>query len=646
MVTCGGTAFTGNVCHVSVLALGFVLIGLVIVIGRAIASGDPARTEAMSPSLEHGGETGGAAVQTGETSKCRFAGTWDNFSDTWVATDALGRSLPTHEQVGPPRPDRWVGIFYFLWHGAHVNGGPYDITRILRQDPDAMQKGDSPLWGPVGAPHHWGEPLFGHYLGDDQWVLRKHAQMLADAGVDTLIFDTSNKLTYRQNYTALFDVLTEARREGNRTPDVAFLTPFWDPASTVQQLYDELYSKGLYSDLWFRWEGKPLILANPAQVNPELLDFFTFRRPQPDYFAGPTEPNMWSWLEVFPQHVFRNDRGEKEQMSVGVAQNAVKDAKGLRLGTLSEPGALGRSFHGGAHSTEPDAVLRGYNFAEQWERALQEAPKFVFVTGWNEWFGGRHTEFLGVKMPSMFVDTFNQENSRDIEPMNGGHGDNYYYQLVAYIRRFQGVRPQPVATPPTTIHIDGDFSRWGDVGPEFRDDVGDTVHRDHPGYNTVTRHVNTTGRNDLVVMKVARDADFIYFYARTREAIMPPTDPSWMMLFINIDCDHTTGWHGYDFVVNRRVADSATTFVERTSNGWNWQPCAQVRFRVQGNELMLAVPRQVLGLADGDAPVRFEFKWADNTQNEDSIDEFTLNGDSAPNGRFNYLYVADSGLRR
>jgi hypothetical protein len=646
MLTCGGTPFTGNACHVSVLTLGFVLIGLLTVIGRAIASSDPARTEVMSPSLGHAGETGGAAVQTGETSKCRFAGTWDNFSDTWVATDALGRSLPTHEQVGPPRPDRWVGIFYFLWHGAHVNGGPYDITRILRQDPDAMQKGDSPLWGPVGAPHHWGEPLFGHYLGDDQWVLRKHAQMLADAGVDTLIFDTSNKLTYRQNYTALFDVLTEARREGNRTPDVAFLTPFWDPASTVQQLYDELYSKGLYSDLWFRWEGKPLILANPAQVNPELLDFFTFRRPQPDYFAGPTEPNMWSWLEVFPQHVFRNDRGEKEQMSVGVAQNAVKDAKGLRLGTLSEPGALGRSFHGGAHSTEPDAVLRGYNFAEQWERALQEAPKFVFVTGWNEWFGGRHTEFLGVKMPSMFVDTFNQENSRDIEPMNGGHGDNYYYQLVAYIRRFKGVRPQPAATPPTTIHIDGDFSRWGDVGPEFRDDVGDTVHRDHPGYNTVTRYVNTTGRNDLVVMKVARDADFIYFYARTREAITPPTDPSWMMLFINIDCDHTTGWHGYDFVVNRRVADAATTFVERTSNGWNWQPCAQVRFRVQGNELMLAVPRQVLGLADGDAPVRFEFKWADNTQNEDSIDEFTLNGDSAPNGRFNYLYVADSGLRR
>jgi len=564
---------------------------------------------------------------------------WDNFSDTWVATDALGRRPPTYAEVGPPRADRWVGIFYFLWHGAHVGGGPYDISKILRQDPQAMSKANSPLWGPVGAPHHWGEPLFGYYLGDDRWVLRKHAQMLADAGVDTLIFDTSNKLIYKHNYTALFDALTELRREGNRTPDVAFLTPFWDPASTVQELYDELYAKGLYADLWFRWEGKPLILANPAQVSPELRDFFTFRRPQPDYFQGPTEPDMWSWLEVYPQHVFRNRRGEKEQMSVGVAQNAVKDANGLRLGTLSEPGALGRSYHGGAHAPAPDAALHGYNFAEQWERALAEDPRFVFVTGWNEWFGGRHTEFLGVKMPSMFVDTFNQENSRDIEPMKGGHGDNYYYQLVSYVRRFKGVRPLPAATPPKTINLDGDFSQWVAVGPEFRDDIGDTAHRDHPGFNTVTRYVNATGRNDFVALKVARDSDFIYFYARTAGAITSHTDPNWMMLFINADGNPATGWHGYDFVVNRQLKEASTAVVEGARTGWDWQAVGEAGLRMRGNELMLAIPRRVLGLAGGDAPLRMEFKWVDNLQTEDAIEEFTVNGDSAPNGRFNYLYA-------
>ena len=77
---------------------------------------------------------------------------WDNYSDTWMATDTLGRNLSTHEQVGPPRPDRFVGIFYFLWHGAHVKGGPFDVGRILAIDPGAMQEKDSPLWGPMHAP--------------------------------------------------------------------------------------------------------------------------------------------------------------------------------------------------------------------------------------------------------------------------------------------------------------------------------------------------------------------------------------------------------------------------------------------------------------------------------------------------------------
>ncbi len=581
----------------------------------------------------------------------RLQVSWDNYSDTWVATDALGRRVATHEDSGPPRPDRWVGIFYFLWHGAHVNGGPWDITRIRNTDPEAMQKKDSPLWGPIFAPHHWGESIFGHYLGDDRWVLRKHAQMLADAGVDTLIFDTSNKVIYEQYYTPLFETLMEVRAEGNATPYVAFLTPFWDPSSTVHELYDRLYSKGLYKDLWFHWEGKPLILADPdlvATADPEragIRDFFTFRKPQPDYFLGPTGPDMWSWLEVHPQHVFHNSRGEREQMSVGVAQNAVEDPEappigdstGLRLGTLSEPGSLGRSYHNGQHTDDPDAVLYGHNFAEQWEHALRQDPSFIFITGWNEWFGGRFDEFLGVKLPVMFVDTFDQEHSRDVEPMKGGHGDNYYYQMVSYIRRFKGARPLPTASPPKTIDLAAGFEQWADVAPEYRDTIGDTAHRDHPGYNTATRYRNSTGRNDFVLAKVARDGGNLYFYARTREPITAHTDPDWMVLFLNTDRDPDTGWEGYNIAINRRVRDDSTSVVEHTANGWNWQPRGEARFTVQGDELMIAVPRDTLGLADGE-PLDIEFKWADNFVVEDDIDAFTVNGDSAPFGRFSYRY--------
>jgi len=173
------------------------------------------------------------------------ATSWDTFSDTWVATDALGRRVPTSEDVGQPRHDRSVGIFYFLWHGAHVGGGPYDVTKILAADPQAMAKRDSPLWGPMHAPHHWGESIFGYYLTDDAGVLRKHAQMLADAGVDTLIFDVTNQITYKPYYMALLRVFSEVRAQGRKTPQVAFLCPFWNPAKVVAELYSDLYEPGL-----------------------------------------------------------------------------------------------------------------------------------------------------------------------------------------------------------------------------------------------------------------------------------------------------------------------------------------------------------------------------------------------------------------
>jgi len=106
-----------------------------------------------------------------------------------------------------------------------------------------------------------------------------------------------------------------------------------------------------------------------------------------------------------------------------------------------------------------------------------------------------------------------------------------------------------------------------EVAPEFRDAIGDAAHRDHPGYNNVTRYVDRSGRNDIVACKVARDEDNLYFYVRTRAALTPPTDPLWMRLFIDIDRERRTGWEGYDFVVNRTNAGGATTVLERNAAG-------------------------------------------------------------------------------
>ncbi len=563
----------------------------------------------------------------------------DTWADTWATTDGLGRTLIDHEQAGPPRPDRFVGIFYFLWLGQHGTGGPYDVTRILAAEPDAMNRPTSPPWGPARHYHHWGESLFGYYFSDDAWVLRKHAQMLSDANIAVIIFDVTNQVTYRKVYTRLCEVFAAVRRDGGRTPQIAFLCPFWDPRKVVDELYADLYKPGLHADLWFHWKGKPLILADPAKVSDEVKDFFTFRAPQPDYFKGPAGPDQWGWLEIHPQHVYRNSAGEAEQMTVGVGQNG----SGRRLCAFSEADTYGRSWHRGARDTRPGAVNHGFNIAEQWERALEVDPQFIFITGWNEWIAMRLDEFAGVRKPVMFVDLFTQEYGRDIEPMKGGHADHYYYQMVNHIRRFKGVRPGPAPAEPMTITIDGRFADWRAVRPEFRDDRGDTLHRDHPAYDDIGRYENRTGRNDFLSVKVAGDVRSVYFYARTAQPITPPTDRHWMMLFIDADGDAANGWEGYDFIVNRRVKDATSSILEHSAGGWAWRPRGEVAMRVNGQELELAIPRDLLGWTGSAAVPTFQFKWSDNLQEEGDILDFTLNGDTAPNARFRYVYPGTTG---
>ena len=137
------------------------------------------------------------------------------------------------------------------------------MSRILAADPQALQKPSSPLWGGIGVSHYWAEPLYGYYLSTDPWVLRRHAQLLADAGIDTLIFDTTNAQIYREVYRALCQVFREVRFAGGRTPQIVFMVNT-QAGQTASKIYRDLYQPGLYPELWFRWQGKPLTDLRPG----------------------------------------------------------------------------------------------------------------------------------------------------------------------------------------------------------------------------------------------------------------------------------------------------------------------------------------------------------------------------------------------
>ena len=90
---------------------------------------------------------------------------------------------------------------------------------------------------------------------------------------------------------------------------------------------------------------------------------------------------------------------------------------------------------------------RGLYFAEQWQRALEVDPEFVFITGWNEWIAQRFTAARrrmrswanrSARATHFSSTSTTEEFSRDVEPMHGGHGDNYYYQMVAGHPPLQG----------------------------------------------------------------------------------------------------------------------------------------------------------------------------------------------------------------
>ncbi len=559
----------------------------------------------------------------------------------WPATDALGRQLPTAEVVGPPQTNRFVGIFYFQWLVPEMPiprspnwDGPYDIAKILAHDPDALRKPVSPLWGQIGQYHFWSEPLYGYYRSADPWVLRRHAQLLADAGVDTLILDATNAETYREVYQALCAVFREVRQSGGHTPQLAFMLNT-QAGRTAQTLYNEFYKPGLYPELWFRWLGKPLLLCDPAAVTPELRAFFTLRAAHWPFTLTNT-PYAWHWEATYPQpYGYTDDPNQPEQVVVSVAQNL--RAQDGKVTNMSSGEARGRSFHEGRPDAAAGAVNFGHNVQEQWRRALELKPPFVLVTGWNEWIAGRWGEPTG---PLVFVDQLDQEFSRDIEPMTGGHGDNYYWQLVANVRRYKGAPALPKASAPKTIRVENGFEQWRDVRPEFADHVGETQPRDFAGL-AGQHYSNYSGRNDLVASKVARDERNIYFYVRTHDALTPRSGSNWMWLLIDADQNPATGWEGYDFIVNRTVGAQGESWLEKNTGGWNWKKVSRVQVRVTGNELQLALPRVALDLARHGLKTAFDFKWADNLQRPGEVMDFYLSGDVAPEGRFNYRYSSE-----
>ena len=207
-----------------------------------------------------------AAGNPAQQSAADTAGYRDIYPDTWVATDAVGRTMPSYEEVGAVKNDqrRIVGIFYITWHTQGLAGlkSPYtaDVTKILEKDPNARLQADNPLW--TEGSYHYAEPEMGYFLSQDEWVIRKDISMLADAGVDVMIMDVTNAVRYWDEWDVIFKTMEKMKAEGNKVPKFCFWAFNGPVITVVQDLYERIYEKNQYPDLWFYWDGKPLLLYN------------------------------------------------------------------------------------------------------------------------------------------------------------------------------------------------------------------------------------------------------------------------------------------------------------------------------------------------------------------------------------------------
>jgi hypothetical protein len=586
----------------------------------------------------------------------------DLMQDTWVATDALNRTLPGFAECGAPRSDRPIGIFYFLWHTTNGLGtdGPRDNTKVINALGGYTDKlnpwADNPGWmsGSSGRSWYWGEPEYSYYANDDEWVIRRHIMLLEAAGVDVLGFDTTNgnPAGHAPKYLRIMAVIRKMQMEGipvrlkifHYTHGGAGGSP-----ATMTWLYDNFYKPGLYRDLWFYWQGKPLIIGYPdglsgdgsTPVSAEIRNYFTMKTGWA--YVSTTLSNEWQWIDTPTRQNFgysgRTDIAEQLPVTCGGWAN----------------GNLGRSYQNGTqpgfdnfHLTTNRTEGQGIQFSEQAFQAQKVDPQFLWITGWNEWWAGSwdatsscftHLLTMCVSPPNRyFVDNYNAEYSRDIEPMKGGFTDNYYFQMVGNNRQRKGVRPVPSASAPKTVNLAGDFSDWSDVGPSFWDYVGEVIPRNWPTtFGNLPNNTDNTGRNDFRLLKVARDANTIYFYAQCSNNISSYTDANWMTLFLNVDRSRSTGWEGYDFAVNLGARTASTTTLSQNSGtNWSWTTVrSDIAYKVTGNQLMLAIPRAALGLTN--EPFSLDFHWSDNFQTND-IAGFFLYGDTAPERRFNYRY--------
>lgn len=349
---------------------------------------------------------------------------------TPVGNNSLGCDITDRNDV--------VGICYTMWFNAIHGDGEGKIENALNVTELKEKYGFSAQYGfgnkdeqhnASPAFHYWAKPAQGYYRSTDKDAIRNNMTLLYNAGVDFIILDytyatapgydpgSNSWSTYiYKPSVALLDTIMEMRAEGLGTPYVVY---WMGSENMFDSIYTYFYGAEKWKDCFVYWNGKPFIMTWESKPKLTETDKFTVRNMYG--LRGSAKKGQWSYLEIDnSKAVSYFSKPEAEHVSVAVATQETY---------MSLPTAHGRD--GG----------RFWN--RQWQTAFDVRPKIVTITWWNEWCAQLY-KIDGVGY--VFTDNFDIEHSRDVEPMEGGHGDQYYRWMCEYIRAYRAGEECPDLT--------------------------------------------------------------------------------------------------------------------------------------------------------------------------------------------------------
>jgi hypothetical protein len=480
------------------------------------------------------------------------------------------------------------------------------------------------------------------------------------ADVDFVFFDVTNNVNYSTNIHtspnasavgspayAFLDTLLEYQNQGWDVPKVVFYTNN-KSGTAVEDIYSAFYTNEKYSDLWFSPAGKPMIVgttdANKGASDQSGDNFIPIRGAMLDYFdvresQWPNRPSKdWGFPWMDWSTIENRYYPENKVVNVNVAQHGHTETSY----SAGDPESS-RGYNESEGYVEENWAA-GRNIEDQWETVLKydnggKPVEIVTASCWNEWLAWKYTDGKHVQ----YIDNFDNEHSRDMEMDKEYYKDNFYLQLVRNVRRYKyGTTEGKTYT--WTQKTPTGFADFNNADGTYKDMVGDARKRDFWGFDIRDAAIKTapnwytdnSNRNDIAEVAVLHDDTNIYFRVTTKDDITAyEGGENWMNLLIETqDGGVGKGWEGYNYVINR-APEGGKASVEVSTGGWAWSKVGLADMKIEGNRMMITVPRALLGLSQKAA---FKFKAADNVTEFTDIMDYYISGDSAPIGRLNYSY--------